>query len=347
MVSRRRRNLRPLALTALLAGALADGVAFSSKTPALPAAGALDVEAIAVPLDPTSASRDHVGPLRYLGGLWLRANDPERRFGGLSDLRVTPDGSRLYSVSDCGEGLTATLSYDGEGRLAGAGGWRVVPLATPGRWSPDGWDSESLVLGDGLEVGFEGRARIFSYRLDPPFGGPPRRLPMPEGVARCESNGSLETMADVGNGRRLLVCEKRRSPSRTVPAWIGKGGDWTEREYPLVFDGGWGGELFRPTSAARLPDGDVLVLERRFPPLAARIVRLDGASLDGTAPLEPREIARLEAPLTIDNFEGIDARRDASGRPLVYLVSDDNNCFKNGFDPIPQRTLLLMFALEG
>ncbi len=49
-------------------------------------------------------------------------------------------------------------------------------------------------------------------------------------------------MADVGEGRRLLVCEQRRFPSSTVPAWIGSGGKWTERDYPLVFEGGWGGE---------------------------------------------------------------------------------------------------------
>ena len=183
--------------------------------------------------------------------------------------------------------------------------------------------------------------------LDPPFGGPPRPLPFPEGAARCDSSGGFETMADVGDGRRLLVCERRRNASSTVPAWLGNDGEWTERDYPLAFDGGWAGEPFRPTGATRLPGGDVLVVERRFPPLGARIARLDRASLEGTGPLAPEEIARFEAPLTLDNFEGIDARRDASGRTLVYLISDDNNCFKNGFDPIPQRTLLLMFTLEG
>jgi len=154
-------------------------------------------------------------------------------------------------------------------------------------------------------------------------------------------------MADLGAGRRLLVCEKRRSASSAVSAWIGTPGKWTERDYPLAFEGGWAGEPFRPTGATRLPDGDVLVLERRFPPLGARIARLAAASLEGTDPLAPEEIARFEVPLTLDNFEGIDARRDASGRTLVYLLSDDNNCLKNAFGPIPQRTLLLMFALEG
>jgi hypothetical protein len=340
------RRRRLLGLLALLAVASALAGAYSSISEVRPKGGAIAVESIPVPLDPTRPSRDRLGALVYRGGLWLRAlDDRARRFGGLSDLRVSADGSRAFVVSDCGEGVTATLSYDAEGRLVRAWDVRVVPLEVG---TLEGLDSESLVMDeDSLEVGFEGRPKILAYRKDPPFGGPPRPLPVPQGVARCERNGGLETMADVGEGRRLLVCEERPFPSRTVPAWIGSGGHWTQRDYPLVFEGGWAGAPFRPTGAALLPDGDVLVVERRFPPLGARIVRLTGASLDGTGALHPREIARFEAPLTLDNFEGIDVRLDASGRTLVYLVSDDNNCFKNGLDPIPQRTLLLMFALEG
>ncbi|HSD25944.1 MAG TPA: esterase-like activity of phytase family protein [Vicinamibacteria bacterium] len=342
----RGRPRRMLALLALLAATLAVAVAFSSRASIPPAPAALALEAVPVPLDETDPARDGVGPLRYLGGLWLRSSDP--RFGGLSDLRVSADGSRLFAISDCGEGLTAALSYDGAGRLVSAGGAQVAPLASPGPGQPAGGsDAESLVLGEGLEVGFEGRARILAYRVDPPFGGPPRPLPFPEAVGRCGRNGGLETMADVGEGRRLLVCEKDRSASSSVAAFVGQGTSWTERDYSLAFDGGWGGEPFRPTGAARLPDGDLLVLERRFPPIAARIVRLARTSLEGTGPLAPHEIARFEAPLTLDNFEGIEARRDARGRTLVYLLSDDNNCAKNTVAPNLQRTLLLMFAFEG
>jgi hypothetical protein len=343
MSAGRRRPRRLLGPLTLLAAASAVAVAFSSMASGPPAAGALTVESIPVPLDPGDPSRERLGPLLYLGGLWLRSGD--RRFGGLSDLSVSADGSQVFAVSDCGEGLTASLSYDADGRLVRAERVQVVPLA-PG--PTPGSDAESLVSAEGgLEVGFEGKAKVLSYRKHPPFAGPPRSLPFPRGVARCDSNGGFEAMADLGDGRRLFVCEKRRVASSTVPAWIGRGGAWVQRDYPLVFEGGWAGEPFRPTGAALLADGDVLVVERRFPPLGARIVRLDGASLDGTGPLQPREIARFEAPLTLDNFEGIDVRRDGSGRTLVYLISDDNNCFKNAYDPIPQRTLLLMFALEG
>jgi hypothetical protein len=342
------RTGRTLVLFALVTAALAVAVAFSSLASVPAAAGALALEAVPVLLDETDPSRDRVGPLRYLGGLWLRSSDP--RFGGLSDLRVSRDGTRLFAVSDCGQGFTAALSYDRAGRLVRVGEARVVALAGRSGRGPTlgGSDAESLVVGDSLEVGFEGRrARILAYRAEPPFAGPARPLPFPKDMGQCGGNGGIEAMADVGDGRRFLVCEKSRAASSTVPAWVGRGEAWTGRGYTLLFEGGWAGEPFRPTGAALLPGGDLLVLERRFPPIGARLARLPRADLDGAGPLVPHEVARFEAPLTLDNFEGVEVRLDASGRTLVYLLSDDNNCAKNAGTPALQRTLLLMFALEG
>ena len=340
---------RMLVLLALVAAALAVAVAFSSLASVPAAAGALALDVVPVPLDDADPSRDRVGALRYLGGLWLRSNDP--RFGGLSDLRVSPDGARLFAVSDCGRGFTATLALDPDGRLAGLGDARLVDLSGPSG-GPLGLgenDAESLVIDGALEVGFEGKARVQAYDESPAFSGAARPRPMPAAVGTCGRNGGLEAMADLGAGRRLLLCEARRGASMTVPAWVGTGDTWEEREYPLFFEGGWAREPFRPTGAVRLPDGDVLIVERRFPPMGARLVRLPKAGLEGGRLLEPVEVARFEAPLTLDNFEGVDARRDNSGRTLVYLLSDDNGCSKRGSAGRTglQRTLLMLFALEG
>ena len=343
------RRGRVLVLFVFVTVALAVAAAFLSVASVSAPDGVVALDVKPVPLDPADPSHEAVGSLRYLGGLWLRSADP--RFGGLSDLRVSPDGARLFAVSDCGHGFTASLSYDAAGRLAGLADARLIALTGPSGapLSLGESDAESLVAGDGLEVGFEGRPKILAYGKEPPFAGPARPLPVPPGVGQCGSNGGLEAMTDAGDGGRFLVCETRRGASSTVPAWIGRDGAWTAREYPLLFEGGWAGEPFRATGAALLPDGDLLLLERRFPPVGARIVRLPRASLDGTGPLEPREVARLEAPLTIDNFEGVDARRDSSGRTLVYLISDDNNCSKapGSRGAGLQKTLLLLFTLEG
>jgi hypothetical protein len=332
-----------------VASGLAVAAAFSSRSGASRAEASLVVELASVPLDPSDPGRVSVGSLRYMGGLSLRSADP--RFGGLSDLRVSPDGARLLAVSDCGSGLTASLAYGPDGRLAGLGDARLVDLGS-GPGGEAEIDAESLVVGEGgLEVGFEGRpGGLRAYGLEPPFAGPARPLPSPPGLRGCGSNGGLETMTATLDGRRLLVCEARRASSSTVPAWVGRGRTWTAREYPLDFDGGWMGEPFRPAGAALLPGGDLLVVERRFPPIGVRVVRLSRASLDARGPFEPVEIARIESPLTVDNFEGVEARRDtASGQTLVYLLSDDNGCAKTGATRVPglQRTLLLLFSLDG
>lgn len=344
----RARGGWPLVSLALLSAALAVAAVARALAPAVPADAPLALEVSPVPLDDADPGRESVGALRFLGGLRLRSAD--LRFGGLSDLRVSPDGSRMLAVSDCGHGLVASLSYDAAGRLAGLSGARLVALTGPtgGPLGLGESDAESLVAAEGLEVGFEGRARVVAYRTDPPFAGPGRVRPFPAAARRCGGNGGIEAMADAGGGRRFLVCESRRGASASVPAWLGRDGEWVEREYPLRFEGGWAGEPFRPSGAARLPGGDLLLVERRFPPLGARIVRVDAASLGGSGPLEPRELARLEAPLAIDNFEGIETRTDAAGRTLVYLLSDDNDCAKSaGAEKRGlQRTLLLLFALE-
>jgi hypothetical protein len=52
-------------------------------------------------------------------------------------------------------------------------------------------------------------------------------------------------------------------------------------------------------------------------------------------------VAEFAPPLTLDNYEGIDALPSRGGEVHVYLVSDDN------FNPAQrQRTLLLKFALR-
>ena len=338
-------------VVASITAAIAAASVLGGRAGAHQPAGELALSVVSVPLDAGEPGRQTVGTLRYAGGLWLSSDDP--RFGGLSDLRVSEDGQVLRAVSDCGRGFVAKLSYDGAGRLAGLGEPRLYDLVTPtGEPLRLGeTDSESLAFdGQQLEVGFEGRGRVWSYGLEPPFAGPARPRPAPEGLRTCGSNAGLETMARIEGGRRLLVCEGRRSASTDVPAWIGADAAWTGRSYPLFFDGGWGGEPFHPTAATPLPGGDALLVERRFPPIGARIVRLSASDLAASGPLHPNEIARIEAPLALDNFEGIDARLDANGRTVVYLLSDDNNCAKRPGGPRGtglQRTLLLMFVLEA
>ena len=92
---------------------------------------------------------------------------------------------------------------------------------------------------------------------------------------------------------------------------------------------------FKPTDLATLPNGDVLLLERKFslPNMTARIRRFRETELKPGMKLSGKELATIGHPLSVDNFEGLAVRQDSQGGVLLYLVSDDN------FLPFQRRKL--------
>lgn len=319
-------------------------VAVFAPSPRADAGLALEVRP--VPLDPLDPGRQSVGPLRFRGGLWLRSEDA--RFGGLSDVRVTNEGSRLVAISDCGNAFTARLRYDERGALAGLEDVRLFPLLAPGgRVLPRGdVDAEALLAdGDGLVVAYEGRHRLWRYPAEPPLERAPTPLPVPPGLASCGSNQGVEAATRLDDGRLFLISEGP-SPATSSPAWIGSGESWVSISWPLFFADDAPGP-FHPTGAALLPGGDVIIVERRYPPLACRLRRIARDALFRHE-LTGTEVARLLPPLSIDNFEGIEVLRGPHGETRLLLVSDDNDCVKRGsIRRGLQRTLLMLFELAS
>ena len=138
-----------------------------------------------------------------------------------------------------------------------------------------------------------------------------------------------------------------RPQTRTALGWVEQGAIWEEFELPLAYADDAPGEPFRPTGAALLPGGDVLLLERRYPPVAARLRRIRREALENREDLEGTELARFAPPLTVDNFEGVDIGPGPDGALRLFLISDDNDCAKAGHrhGTSAQRTLLLSFSL--
>lgn len=106
----------------VFAAAILVGLAPAPRAEAEPIA----VEVRAVPLDTAAPERTTLGPLRYRGGIEIRSTD--RRFGGLSGLAVSADGTRFVAVADFGYWFTGTLVYDGGGRLVGIADPSIEPL---------------------------------------------------------------------------------------------------------------------------------------------------------------------------------------------------------------------------
>jgi hypothetical protein len=274
-----------------------------------------------------------LGPLHYLGGIEIRSTD--RRFGGLSGLRLAADGSRFVAVADVGYWFTGRLVYDIAGRLIGMAEPSLEPLRDgSGRpFSGKGRRDAEDIADDGAGgfiVAFERHHRLLRYSRPGARGRP---FAAPPGLEAAPENDGLEALTRLTDGRLLAITENFRSTDgATVRGWIGPA-PWQ----PLTLRTSEG---FVPTSLAGLPGGGALLIERRFPFLAIRLRRIAGADIRPAALLDPAEVARFEGSLTYDNFEAAAIRTGADGQPRLYLLSDDN---QNPF----QRTLLLSFALAA
>ena len=308
--------------------------AFVALASPLARAAPIEVSAEPIPLNADDPAATTVGKLRYLGGVVLKST--EERFGRFSGLAVAADGARLIAVSDHGFRLDAKIVYTPEGRLAGLASADLGSLAgEDGRSlrSNAERDAEALAVGPAGEivVAFERNHRLLRYL---PGVLVPERLPAPEELATAPANGGIEGLTFLKDGRLFAIAEELIRGGRAV-GWVSDAEGWSPLTYALN-DG------FVVTDLTTLPDGNVLALERRYTMrigVAARVRRIAARAIAPGAELAGELLAEFRPPFAVDNMEGISARRDpASGKTLIYLISDDN------YSPL-QKTILLMFEL--
>ncbi len=297
---------------------------------------AVPLEVTPLPLNPEDRTQARVGGLIWRGGFAVTSADAA--FGGLSDLELSSDGREITAITDQGQWLTARLTYDRRGHLDGMTDARRGPLRDPrgllltGKFNQD---AEALArLDDGsLVVAFERNHRLLRYpagKLD----GVPQVINAPPSLAGAASNAGLEALVALAGDRLLAFTEGQKAGEHYAVYLREADGRW--QALALRPKG-----LFVPTGAAQLPDGDILLLERRFTLLggvSARLSRLPLASIRPGAVLQGREIAELRPPLTLDNFEGVALHLAGDGATRITLLSDDN------FSPL-QRTLIVQFEL--
>jgi len=293
------------------------------------------VELVPIDVDRKRVERRNFGALTLLSAFQLTSKD--KRFGGLSGLSVGRDG-RLYAVSDHGYWLSTSMLLGPDDALKDLVDWRIAPILTTTKLPVSGRlrDAEALAQArDGsFLVAFEGFHRIWRYSPPPKtFESTPVSVQIPSAVAQAPSNGGIEALATLADGRLLIIAEELENPDGSVKAWVLDDGQFTELSY-LPAKG------FRVTDCAALNDGDVLVLERRYVPfgiLSARLTLVKAGSLQPGAKLAGKELLKLEQPLAVENFEGIAVQQTSNGT-MIFIVSDDNY---SSF----QQTLLLQFLL--
>ena len=274
------------------------------------------------------------GELQFVGGLKLSG------LHSLSAIRFLPGGERFIAVADDGQWIDGEITRDSRGRLSGVADVTVTPMknANGVHAKKVAMDAESMTIKDGrILVGFENMHRIDQYPLKGHDGatakpGPDFLIPRHE----MRANGGLEAMATNADGRTVVVAEKSIDSDGNLFAAIisgpGKG------IFKVVKN-----QEFDVTDAAFLPDGDLLLLERRFSLLGGigmRIRRISADDIHPGAVVDGPVIMQASGLNRIDNMEGLDVIPMPDGSLHLIIISDDN-------DSVLQQTLMLEFRLAG
>jgi hypothetical protein len=336
---RRRRLLVGIVMAALLIAAGSHALAASTRSRAL-----TRITVNSTPItsfDNREPSRVRFGDLEFRGGLVLASS--YAAFGGISGIRVEPDGSHFLALTDRGSWLRGRILYR-DGRPAGIADAEMAPiLGADGkplaarRW----YDTESLAEFDGtLYVGIERVEKIvrFDYRR---FGLVARGAPIkvPDDFKTFTYNKSLECLAvplkgSPLAGQLIAVAEHSLDAQGNHRAYV-LDGDRVAR-FSVQRSGG-----FDVSDCAVLPPDDLLLLERSFSPLrgiAMRIRRIPLRLIKPDALVDGKPLIVADLGYQIDNMEGIGIHRNAAGETIITLVSDDNFS-------VLQRSLLLQFAV--
>jgi hypothetical protein len=337
---------------------LATGFVAGGHVVAKPKAGVVEAVSITVEarsiaaFDKRHPEQKTFGKLEWRGGLVLTS--PSASFGGWSALAIDPDGRRLLAISDTGVWLTGELDLDG-GRPAGIRGAKLGPLVNADG-SPLGHgddDSEAVTVMAGslaegeVLISFERHHRIGRFPVSKAgVGAPVEFLGLPSEAAQLEWNLSLESVCMLKGGpfAGSVVTLAERFPSKDDQhtGWMRKPGakSWDSLRIAKI-DG------FDLTDCAGLPDGSLLVLERRYrmrdllegPKM--RLRRLEPAELASGKLMTGETLIEADSDVEIDNMEGLAVVQGAMGEAIITMISDDN------FNHAVQRTVLLQFALPA
>ncbi|WP_244616136.1 esterase-like activity of phytase family protein [Rhizobium sp. RU20A] len=283
------------------------------------------------------------GSLEFVGGLEMTSS--QMLFGAVSAIRFRPDREQFVAIMDTGHWLTGRVTRDAAGRLSGIADLKATAmLDDKGRENVPKrvMDAEGLALRPGeVLASYEGWARVDVYP-DPGFeqSKPLRRLSLSMPAKSLPANRGLETLAVAPAssplaGALVAITELARDAKGNLIAEVLDGprkGVFAVKER----------KPFAITDGAFLPNGDLLILERRFSfaeGVGMEIRRIPGDSIRPGAVVDGEVILSADMRSQIDNMEGLEVVTMPDGAVHVILVSDDNHS-------ILQRNLMLEFRLR-
>ena len=274
------------------------------------------------------------GPLSLAGAWQLTSSNSA--FGGYSAL-VPVNSGELLAFSD--RGYFLRFAKPGNASAMPEFG-SALPASARAKTSRDVEAATFDPATGRVWLALERRNAVARYHPGK-TGGALRRIPE---WRDWSGNFGPEALVRLHDGRFIALCECHSS-------WLG-----ASRHPGFLYAndpvGGGAGTAFtfagpdgyRPTDAAELPDGRVLILMRRLVwPVPARfaikLVIADPAEIAPGQVWRAREIGDIAAPWPVDNYEGLTIEREAGGKLVAWLISDDNGA-------VSQRTLLLKVLID-
>lgn len=252
----------------------------------------------------------------YLGSyLWF--ND-DARFGGVSALELSEDGTRLTALTDRGVLIHATIQRDAKGQIAEITAEPLIALGIPAtdQIPVSTYDTEGLALApDGsFFVSTELDTRVLQFD---PSGQAPVALPVPREFRAMRPNAGLEALAIDRDGALYTMPEITDRQDGAYPVFRYSNGRW---DRPFLIGGTEG---FLPVGADFGPDGRLYLLERQFRGLGGFVTRIRRIVPQGPG-IAADEVLIETAPGAFGNLEGLSVWRDAGGSLRLTLVADDN-----------------------
>ena len=321
---------------------LAAGFLLAAALPVAPASSSIAISARSITQFKPGSDQSRFGALGFVGGIEFSSLDA--RLQSLSSIRFRSDGRSFVSVLDTGNWLTGQIDRDAEGRISGLSRATVNPilLANGRAGSKSNTDAEGLALRAGQAiVSFEQHHRVDAYP-DPGFetSKPTRTINFLIPPRELRHNAGMETVVaslpdSPLKGSLLVVAERSLDVRGNMLAAILEGP--LKGQFTVVRH-----DPYDATDGAFLPNGDFLLLERRFSflgGLGMRIRRIKGDSIRPGAAVDGDVLLEADMGYTIDNMEGLDVVTGADGKPHLILVSDDNGNFF-------QRNMMLEFSLN-
>jgi len=262
---------------------------------------------------------------------FLNIDRNEKNYGGFSGLVIQDEGSEALILTDKSFFFVLKLQRNDDDNLMGYSLIRKGRILSSKGEHLNGrnTDSESIVIGENNNyyISFESNHRIMMHAEVEGKGVFIPKHPM---FRKLSVNKGIEALAIDNEDRLVAIPEKPPLGISDIPIFRLQNNKWEIIKYLKIMDD------FLVTDAEFLPDGLLLILERKFSWTQGFKTRFRLISLNNFDNRKPITVFTSTAN-QFDNLEGMALWKDKKGAIRILTVSDDN------FHPLQQSEIREFF----